>query len=60
MKFSHKLTIFILATIVISAILSIIGGNWGELGMCVTAFTGWFVIARQEYDERKLDETVSR
>ena len=59
MKFSHKVTIFILATIVLSAIFSIIDSNWGELGMCITAFAGWSVIARQEYYERMLDETIS-
>jgi uncharacterized membrane protein YjjP (DUF1212 family) len=59
MKFSHKLTIFILASIVLSAIFSIIDGNWGEFGMCITAFAGWAVIARQEYLERKFNETFS-
>ena len=60
MKFSHMLTIFLLVSIVLSAIFSVIAENWGELGMCVTAFGGWMVIARQEYFERKYNETVSR
>jgi membrane associated rhomboid family serine protease len=60
MKFSHIVTIFILVSIVLSAIFSIIDSNWGELGMCITAFAGWAVIARQEYAERVLDETFSR
>jgi hypothetical protein len=59
MKFSHMVTIFILVMIVASAITSVIAGNWGELGMCITAFSGWAVIARQEHYERKLDETIS-
>ena len=60
MKFSHMLTIFLLVTIALSAILSIIAENWGQLGMCITAFGGWMIIARQEYFERKYNETISR
>ena len=59
MKFSHMVTIFILFMIVLSAITSLITENWGELGMCVTAFMGWLYIARQEYFERKFNETIS-
>lgn len=59
MKFSHMVTIFILFMIVLSAITSVIAENWGELGMCVTAFGGWMVIAKQEYLERKYNETFS-
>ena len=60
MKFAHKLTIFILISIVLSAIGSVVSSNWGELGMCLTAFGGWSMIAKSEYDERKLNETLSR
>ena len=60
MKFSHMVTIFILVMIVASAVTSVIAKNWGELGMCITAFGGWMMIAKQEFDERQNSETVSR
>ena len=60
MKFAHMVTYFILATIVLTAITSIIAENWDELGMCITAFGGWFVVAGYERKERKLNETLSR
>lgn len=59
MKFSHMITIFILVMTFLSGIMSIIVQNWGELGMSITAFMGWSVIAKQEYFERKFDETFS-
>jgi uncharacterized membrane protein YjjP (DUF1212 family) len=59
MKFSHYWTFVILICIVGAAIASIIEGNWGEFGMCITAFGGWMMVARYEYLERKFDETFS-
>ena len=59
MKLLHKVTLLILFSIIASAIFNILAGNWSALGMCITAFAGWMVIAKQEYLERKANETIS-
>ena len=59
MRFLHIWTIVILVNVVFAAIASAIEGNWGELGMCITAFGGWMIVAKYEQMERKANETVS-
>ena len=59
MRFLHIWTIVILVSVVVAAIASVIEGNWGELGMCITAFGGWMIVAKYEQMERKANETVS-
>lgn len=59
MKFLHIWTVVIITSIVVAAIASIFEGNWGELGMCITAFGGWMIVAKYEYKERKANETIS-
>ena len=59
MRFLHIWTIVILVNVVFAAIASAIEGNWGEFGMCITAFGGWMIVARYEYEERKFNETLS-
>jgi uncharacterized membrane protein YoaK (UPF0700 family) len=59
MKFSHYWTLVIIGCIVGAAVASILEGNWGELGMCITAFGGWMIVAKYEYDERKANEALS-
>ena len=59
MKMSHYFTFAILISIIATAVLSVIVGNWGQLGMSITAFAGWMVVAKHEQLERKANETVS-
>ena len=59
MKISHYFTFAILVSIIATAVLSILTENWGELGICITAFAGWMVVAKHEQFERKANETVS-
>jgi hypothetical protein len=60
MKASHYCTIFIVVSAFLAGVFSIFTQNWGELGMAISAFAGWSIVAKQEYDERKANETLSR
>jgi hypothetical protein len=59
MKTSHYFTFVILISIIATAVLSTLTQNWGQLGMCITAFAGWMVVAKHEQLERKANETLS-
>ena len=59
MRFLHIWTLVIIGCIVGSAAAAILVGNWDELGMCITAFGGWMIVAKYEYEERKANETIS-
>lgn len=60
MKLSHWCTFGILASVVAAGITSVLAQNWGEFGMCLTAFGGWMIVAKYEQAERKTNETLSR
>jgi positive regulator of sigma E activity len=59
MKLLHKVTLLILVSIIASAVFNILVGNWSALGMCITAFGGWMIVAKYEQMERKANETIS-
>lgn len=59
MRLLHKLTYFILASIIISAICNGMANNWTALLANFVAFVGWLAVLTYEKKERD-NEAISR
>ena len=55
MKLLHKLTYFILASIIICAICNGVDNNWTELLANFVAFVGWFAVLGYQKEEHNYE-----
>lgn len=59
MKFSLRLTFFILISIIVSTFYNVVANNWTALLANFVAFVGWFTVLTYEKKEHG-NEDISR